>query len=229
VAGAAAPEVITDSLPETGAGSPSLAGRPSVAERMAAADAVLAGPGLGLHPETLDLIRRTVPDCPAPLVLDADGLNAFAGRPDGLLKRMGETVLTPHAGEMSRLTGMPAAEIASDPVSAAVRAAREWNCVVVLKGAPTVTADPSGRAWVNSTGNSGMATAGSGDVLGGLIAGLMAQGAPAAEAARCGAWLHGKAGDLAAAAGNPRSLIAGDLLGALGPAFSSLENREDDR
>jgi ADP-dependent NAD(P)H-hydrate dehydratase / NAD(P)H-hydrate epimerase len=223
VIGAAAPEVISDPLPETADGSAALPAEPFVRGRMNAANAVVAGPGLGRHPETSDLVRRIIPACSAPLVLDADGLNAFEGRPDTLRKRGGNTVLTPHAGEMARLTGASVEDIVSDPVSAAVRAALELNCVVVLKGAPTVTADPSGRARVNSTGNSGMATAGSGDVLSGLIAGLIAQGAPAPVAAWCGVWLHGRAGDLAAAERHPRSLLAGDLLGFIGAAFATVE------
>jgi hydroxyethylthiazole kinase-like uncharacterized protein yjeF len=223
VIGAAAPEVITDPLPETADGSTALSAVSFLAGRMNDTKAVVMGPGLGRHPETADLVRRLVPDCPCPLVLDADALNAFEGRPERLRRRAGETVLTPHAGEMSRLTGVAAGDIAADPVAAATAAAAEWNCIVVLKGAPTVTADPSGRAWVNSTGNPGMATAGSGDVLAGLIGGLIAQGVSVPAAARCGVWLHGKAGDLAAAERHPRSLIAGDLLGFIGRAFSAAE------
>ncbi|MDM7926015.1 MAG: NAD(P)H-hydrate dehydratase [bacterium] len=223
VIGASAPEVITDPVPETPDGSAALSAEPLLAGRMKGPKAAVLGPGLGRNPETAHLVRRHNADCPCPLVLDADGLNAFEGRSGRLKRRAGETVLTPHAGELSRLTGAPAADIAADPVAAATAAAAEWNCVVVLKGGPTVTADPSGQAWVNSTGNPGMATAGSGDVLAGFIAGLISQGAAAPAAARCGVWLHGKAGDLAAAKRHPRSMIAGDLLEFIGGAFSAAE------
>ncbi len=223
VIGSAAPEVITDPVPETPDGSAALSAEHFLAGRMKGPKAAVLGPGLGRHPETADLIRRLYADCPCPLVLDADGLNAFEGRSGRLRRRAGETVLTPHAGEMSRLTGAPAADIAADPVAAATAAAVEWNCVVVLKGGPTVTADPSGNAWVNSTGNSGMATAGSGDILAGLIGGLIAQGASAPAAARCGVWLHGRAGDLAAAERHSRSMIAGDILEFIGRAFHAAE------
>lgn len=226
VIGAAAPEVITDPIPETPDGSAAVSAAPLLAGRLKGPKAAVLGPGLGRHPETADLVRRLHADCPCPLVLDADGLNAFEGRSGRLRRRTGETVLTPHAGEMSRLTGVPAADIAADPVAAATAAAAEWNCVVVLKGGPTVTADPSGNTWVNSTGNSGMATAGSGDVLAGLIAGLISQGASAPAAARCGVWLHGRAGDLAVAERHSRSMIAGDLLEFIGGAFFAADSSE---
>jgi hydroxyethylthiazole kinase-like uncharacterized protein yjeF len=216
-------EVITRPLPQTPTGSLSLGAESGIRELFEWADVAAVGPGLSRHPETSDLIRRVATGCPLPLVLDADGLNAFEGRADLLRKRKKPTVLTPHAGELSRLCGLSIPDITSDPVAVSKRCAREWGAVLVLKGAPTVVADFSGRVYVNSTGNSGMATAGSGDVLTGLIAGLLAQRVSALDAAICGVFLHGLAGDIAAAESNPRSLIAGDLLSRIGTAFSRIE------
>ena len=220
----AAFEVITRPLPETSEGSFSLLAENRIDSLLHDADAAAFGPGVSRHPETGDLLRRAVIRCPIPLVLDADGLNAFEGRADRLRKRAAATVLTPHPGELSRLSGLAPAEIKADPVGIARRFAAQWNAVLVLKGAPTVVADSTGRAFVNPTGNSGMATAGSGDVLTGLIAGLLAQGLSALDAALCGVYLHGLAGDLAAADGNSRSLIAGDLLARIGAAYSCVES-----
>jgi hydroxyethylthiazole kinase-like uncharacterized protein yjeF len=220
---ASAVEVITRPLPQTPEASLSLQAESNIHELFAWADVAAVGPGISRHPETADLIRRTAPGCTLPLVLDADGLNAFEGRADLFRKRKKPTVLTPHAGELSRLSGLSISEIISNPIAVARRYAHEWRTVLVLKGAPTVIAEPAGRAFVNSTGNSGMATAGSGDVLTGLIVGLLAQGVPALDAALCGVFLHGLAGDLAAADRNPRSLIAGDLLEWIGFAFSKVE------
>jgi ADP-dependent NAD(P)H-hydrate dehydratase / NAD(P)H-hydrate epimerase len=222
----AALEVITRPLPETSEGSFSLLAENRIESLLRDAGAAAFGPGVSRHPETADLLRRAAIRCPHPLVLDADGLNAFEGRADRLRKRPAATVLTPHPGELSRLCGLAPAEIKADPVGVARRFAAEWNAVLVLKGAPTVIADATGRVFVNPTGNSGMATAGSGDVLTGLIAGLLAQGLSALDAALCGVYLHGLAGDLAAEEGNPRSLIAGDLLGRIGAAYSLVESAE---
>jgi hydroxyethylthiazole kinase-like uncharacterized protein yjeF len=219
----AALEVITHPLPQTSEGSLSLRAERGIDALLKKADAAALGPGASRHPETADLLRRIAIRCPVPLVLDADGLNAFEGRADRLRKRKAVTVLTPHAGELSRLSGLSIPEIAADPVGVARRFAREWNAVVVLKGAPAVIAEPAGGVTVNPTGNSGMATAGSGDVLTGLIAGLLAQGVSAAAAALCGVYLHGLAGDIAAEERNPRSLIAGDLIERIGSAFSRVE------
>jgi NAD(P)H-hydrate epimerase len=157
-----------------------------------------------------------------PLVLDADGITALAGH-DDLLRNRERLCLTPHPGELSRLIGVPAAAIAADPMEYARKTAGSLRAVVLLKGAATVIAGPDGRMAVNATGNAGMATGGSGDVLTGVIAGLIAQGAGIFEAAVMGAWLHGKAGDLAAAELGPRSMTASDLLRCLPGAFMSLK------
>jgi NAD(P)H-hydrate epimerase len=160
----------------------------------------------------------------APVVLDADGLSAFAGCV-GSLRAGGRTrVLTPHPGEMARLTGQTAAEILARRVEAAREFATRHQVTLVLKGFRTLTAAPDGQVWVNPTGNPGMASGGTGDVLTGMIAGLLAQHPtrPVTEVVAAAVHLHGLAGDLAASELGQISLIAGDLLDALPRAFRAL-------
>ncbi len=185
--------------------------------------AVLAlGPGLGGEPATAATIRRAVLECPLPLVLDADGVNAFAGRAGELAGRRAETVLTPHPGELGRLLGISTSQIQEDRIAAARGAAEETGAIVVLKGHLTLVA--SGTAvFVNPTGNPGMATGGTGDVLTGLIAGLLAQGLDALDATLVAVYLHGLAGDLAASRLGEAPLAAGDLIEILPAAFAALK------
>lgn len=221
VAGFAA-ELMTEPLEETESGGVSLrAHEYGKMEKLAAGKSVLAiGPGLGRHPETVEFVRTLVQKSALPVVLDADGVNAFegaAGRLDGSVRPV---VLTPHPGEMSRLTGMAAAEIAKDPVGIARRFAQEHRCVLVLKGHRTLVASADGEVWVNATGNAGMAKGGSGDVLTGMLAGLMAQFPErVAECARAAVYLHGLAGDIARDVLTERGMVASDLLAAIGEAF----------
>ncbi|HKH47301.1 MAG TPA: NAD(P)H-hydrate dehydratase [Thermoanaerobaculia bacterium] len=189
--------------------------------------AVLAlGPGLGQEPETAEAIRRIVREAPLPVVADADAVNAFAGRAGDLKARSDATVLTPHPGELSRLLGIQTSEIQDDRVAAARRAAAETGAIVVLKGSLTLIAAPDGDVWINPTGNPGMATGGSGDVLTGLVAGLIAQREAFAldviDAVKLAVCLHGLAGDLAAARMGEQALAAGDLLDFLPAAFAEL-------
>jgi len=177
--------------------------------------ALAIGPGIGQHPETQALVHNLLVEAKRPMVLDADGINAVAGHTDMLGRASGPLILTPHPGEMARLLGTTSAAIQRDRLGAAARLARERNVCVVLKGAGTIVAAPDGRLAVNSTGNPGMATAGTGDVLTGIIAGLLAQGLPAWEAACAGVFLHGLAGDLAAAEQGEAGLIAGDVIRAI--------------
>jgi hydroxyethylthiazole kinase-like uncharacterized protein yjeF len=190
--------------------------------------AVLAlGPGLGQDPSTAAAIRRIVLDCPLPLVLDADGLNAFAGRAGELAGRRAETILTPHPGELGRLLGISTARIQEDRIGAARGAAEETGAIVVLKGNLSLIA--SGTAvFVNPTGNPGMATGGSGDVLTGLIAGLVAQGLDALDATVLAVYLHGLAGDLAVSRLGELPLAAGDLIEILPAALASLKGSEEE-
>ncbi len=159
--------------------------------------ALALGPGLGQEEETMAAIREVALAAPLPLVLDADGLNAFAGRAGLLAARPAPTVVTPHPGEMGRLLGIGTAEVQADRPAAARRAAAASGAVVVLKGSLTLIAAPGGGLHVNPTGNPGMASGGSGDVLTGILGALLAQGLEALDAARLGVYLHGLAGDLA--------------------------------
>jgi NAD(P)H-hydrate epimerase len=162
----------------------------------------------------------------APLVLDADGLYPFGEDPDRLVRHAAPLVITPHPGELAHLLGITAEEVQADRVAMARRAARHFDCVCVLKGATTVVASVTGQAYLNPTGNSGMGTAGSGDVLAGIIGSLVAQGMSMLGAATAGAYLHGLAGDLAAQIVGERALIASDLIESLPDALQSVENGE---
>ncbi len=185
-------------------------------------DAVALGPGLGQAEPVAGEIREAVLACDLPLVLDADGINAFAGRAGELARRGGPTVLTPHPGELARLLGIDTAAVTGDRLGSVRRAARETGAVVVLKGHRSLTATPEGAVHVNPTGNPGMATGGTGDVLTGVVGSLLAQGYDPLEAAVLGVYLHGLAGDLAAAERGERGLAAGDLAEALPAAFEAL-------
>ena len=178
--------------------------------------AIACGPGIGTDEEAAARVRFVAADCPLPAVLDADALNVLAaGRLDWLALAAAPRILTPHPGEMARLTKTPARVVQADRIGAAAAFAREHGVVVVLKGAGTVVAEPSGRVRVVTTGGPALATGGSGDVLTGIIGGLLAQGVPPAEAAAAGAWLHGAAGDLAADDLGAASVLAGDVTACL--------------
>ena len=188
-------EVMTLPCPETAGGSLSLAAEGRIAGWIERTDVWALGPGLGADEESIALVRRLAAQFPGPVVVDADGLRAFSGadcpRPAGAPP----AVLTPHPGEMARLLGEGHEAPAGPPYETARRYAQARGCVLVLKGAPTVVAEPGGEVWVNPTGNAGLATGGSGDVLTGIIASLLGQGLGPAEAARVGVYLHGAAAD----------------------------------
>ena len=189
----------------------------------ASCDAVAIGPGIGRHHETQELVRRLVAKRTLPMVLDADGLIAVAADTASLKNESNiPLVLTPHAGEMARLLSKDVAEVAGDRESAASECAQRFHCIVVMKGAPTFVADPSGDVYLNPTGNSGMATGGSGDVLTGVIVSLLAQGVDPLNASLSGVFLHGLAGDMAAHEFGERSLIASDIVTGLADALNSL-------
>lgn len=183
--------------------------------------AVALGPGLSLQPSTVRFIKRLLVDCPLPMVVDADALNAIAGCPDILLRAKGVRLLTPHPGEMARLAGLARPENERGRVSLAGRFAREFRCVLVLKGHRTVVAGPDGKLYVNTSGNAGMATAGCGDVLTGMIAAFLAQGLVPFDAAKYGVWAHGRAGDAAAREKSRTSLLATDIIDHLPGLFRS--------
>lgn len=221
-------ESMTLGLPALGSG---LIAGGAVEKVLEAAEgkAVLAlGPGLGQREETAAAIRRMVLEAPLPVVVDADALNAFAGHAGELKGRREATVLTPHPGELSRLLGLPAAELQEDRVAAARRAAEETGAIVVLKGSLTLIADPHRRVWINPTGNPGMGTGGTGDVLTGITAGLIAQRKAFSwevlDAVLLAVYLHGLAGDLAAGRQGEQALAAADLLDFLPAAFAALRS-----
>ena len=185
-------------------------------------DALAVGPGLGQAEETRDLVQQLVGECPLPLVLDADGLNAVAAAPQVLTGRSAGTVLTPHPGEMARLSGRSIAEVEADRLETARVFARRFGVVLVLKGARTVTAFPDGRVRINGSGNPGLASGGMGDVLTGLIGALLAQGLCPEDAAVLGVFLHGYAADRLAERLGEAGMIAGDLLTELPAARRAL-------
>jgi len=215
-------EVVKRGLPETSQRSLALSARDEILAEALRADVIALGPGLSRNPETLELARELVERVEAPLVLDADGLNAFEGL--GFHRMHGPVVLTPHYAEAARLSGQSIAEIARDPARWARRFADESHAIVCLKSTPMITAVLAEPMILNGTGNPGMATAGAGDVLTGTIAGLIAQGVDAQEAAVLGCFLHGLAGDVAARRLGMWGLIAGDIVRALPAAITALES-----
>ncbi|HMI30658.1 MAG TPA: NAD(P)H-hydrate dehydratase [Candidatus Limnocylindrales bacterium] len=215
-------EVVKRGLPETKARALSLRARDEILAEALRADVVAIGPGLSRDSEAQELARELVERVEAPIVLDADGLNAFEGR--GIHRMHAPLVLTPHYAEAARLSGNSVADVARDPAGWARRFADESRAIVCLKSAPMLTAPPAEPLILNSTGNPGMATAGAGDVLTGTIAGLLAQGVEAEEASALGCYIHGLAGDVAARRLGMRGLIAGDILRALPAATMALES-----
>lgn len=182
------------------------------------------GPGLSTHPETRDLVLSVLPNWSGGAVVDADALNHIATLPAILHRCDAPIVLTPHPGEFSRLSGLSVAEVQKDRSGTAVAFAKEYGVITVLKGHGTVVTD-GGRIYTNRTGNPGMATAGSGDVLTGAIAGLMAQGFEPFDAARLGVYLHGLAGDLAAGEVGEASVTAEEILASLPGAIRKHERK----
>ncbi len=215
-------EVITVAVPDAG-GHFGPASRTTIFEQAEGLKAVALGPGLGRADETQLLVRELLA-LERPLLIDADGLYALGDKPELLAERTQPTVLTPHEGELGRLLGMPAAEIAAQRLVCARSAAQRSNATVLLKGEATIVADPSGAAYIVPTGNPGLATPGTGDVLSGCIVAQLAKGLPATDAACLGAYLHGLAADLAAeqAAGTD-GMIAGDLFQFLPAAVERLK------
>ncbi|MBI5708762.1 MAG: NAD(P)H-hydrate dehydratase [Candidatus Eisenbacteria bacterium] len=220
-------EEMTIPVPEAPQRTLALAALTPVLARAAEVDALVLGSGLSLGRECAELVRRLAAQAPAPFVLDADGLNAFAGAAGSPGAGAAPRVLTPHLGEMARLTGESVAALEAGRLDACREWAVRWGCVVVLKGAPTVTASADGRATVNPTGNPGMATAGMGDVLAGVIAALLAQGLAPYDAARAGVFVHGLAGDLCARDRGAVGFTAGDAAGMLPAALRELGRAGD--
>ncbi len=222
------PEVMTLPLPETDAGSLAVSAVSTLLEFAEKTKSVLAiGPGLSQNPETVTLVHQLVRENQEQglglrMVIDADGLNALAQATE-LIPLLGkDAVLTPHPGEMARLTNTSVSTLELDRISTAQQFASEHGVTLVFKGAPTVTGTPNGNVWINSTGNPGMATGGMGDVLTGIIAGLMAQGVLSEQAGALGVYVHGLAGDIVSERLGTHGLIASDVLEAVPEAIASL-------
>jgi len=175
-------------------------------------EAVAIGPGLTTNKDTVAAVRRLIKGIEAPVIIDADAINALSDHLDILRERKLPAVLTPHPGEMGRLIGKNAADIQKDRIGIARAFASDYKVYLVLKGAHTVIAEPSGEVYISPTGNPGMATAGTGDVLTGILAGLVAQRIDLASALRLGVYLHGLAGDMAAKDVGMTGMMAGDLI-----------------
>lgn len=199
-----------------------LAAEAQLLELAKARDVVALGPGIGTHDETSELVRRLCAALERPLVLDADGLNAFAGAAAELRARPAATLLTPHPGEAARLLGVPTGEISADPLGAARELAERTGATVLLKGGPSVIVAPGARALVNPTGGPALASGGTGDVLTGLVGALWAQGCGARVAAGLGAYLHGLAARFAPGGVGGPGLRAEELADHLGLAFQAL-------
>lgn len=213
-------EVMVHPQLETGEGGLGIESMNAIGKWIDWADLLVIGPGMSRNPETTLLIRNLIQSVEKPILLDADGLNAFEGRPSLLSRhRCTHLILTPHAGELSRITGLTSVEIEQNKIEIGRKWASKLHAILVIKGSPTVIAHPNGEVFINSTGNPGMATAGSGDVLSGIIAGLWGQRITGLDAAICGCFLHGRAGDIAAAKLGEKSILATDIVEALPDAF----------
>jgi hydroxyethylthiazole kinase-like uncharacterized protein yjeF len=209
-------EVMTVALPETTNGTLSACAKDLLLEQLKGKSAMAMGPGISTDPETVQLLKEFLPSVKIPLVIDADAVNCLAQFGDLKSLKLHDAILTPHPKEMSRISGLSVAEIQANRIESASRFAKENELTLILKGARTLIAFPDGSVSVNPTGNPGMATAGSGDVLTGVIAGLIAQGLEPRSAAIAGVYLHGLAGDIYAhEKGSEISLVAGDLLNNL--------------
>ncbi len=216
-------EVMTLPLAETKEGTLSLAGYKKIKDFLKNINVVMLGPGLGKNKSTYNLVLKLISKITQVAVIDADGLNALVGHlnilRDNETTRQRATILTPHPGEMARLLGISTNEIQGQRKEIARRFARDYNCTVVLKGRKTVVANNQGKVYVNNTGNPGMATAGSGDVLTGILGAFLGQGLSTFSAAKYAVYLHGFAGDLAAKENTQLGMIASDIIAKLPEAI----------
>jgi hydroxyethylthiazole kinase-like uncharacterized protein yjeF len=219
-------EVMTVPLPQTGDGTFSLAVLLQVQKYLEWADVLVVGPGISKNQETAQLVIKLLRGYDKTVVIDADALNAIADQPSILRETHAEIIMTPHHGEFSRLIKFSAQEIAKNRIEFARKYAKENNLTLVLKGAPTVIASKDGKVYVNVHGNPGMATAGTGDVLTGIIAAMVGQKLSPVDAAIAGVYLHSVAGDIAAESKGIYSLIATDIIETLPDAFRKIENGE---
>ncbi len=215
-------ESVTVPLEDNGTGHISRDSIKQVLSQLKRSTVTAVGPGLSVSKDTIELVGSIIENSEAPLVLDADALNALSKDISVLKKCRGEVVITPHPGEMARLLSISIDDVQNNRIETAREFALKWNVITILKGSRTVVAFPEGTTYINLTGNSGMATGGTGDVLTGILAGLIGQGVKPADAALIGVHIHGLAGDRAAASKGECGLIAGDLIEELPYAIKQL-------
>ncbi|MDD5291772.1 MAG: NAD(P)H-hydrate dehydratase [Candidatus Omnitrophica bacterium] len=224
-------ESMSLALPETNEGTLSSAAFTKIKDFLDKADILLAGPGLSRNHETQELTRKVIFESRIRTIIDADGINALVGFLDKFkmcisclpLEKKNLRIITPHPGEMARLLDVKIEEVQKKRQETARTFAKEYNVIVVLKGYQTIVSDPFGAVYVNNTGNSGMSTAGSGDVLTGMISAFLAQGLSSFEAARLGVYAHGLAGDFAAQEKTQLGLIASDIIECIPKAIKRME------
>ena len=217
------PEALAVGLATTEAGTIEAVPGTMMDHLLANQSAVVLGPGLDANASTDEWVTGFLSQLHLPVVVDADGLGAFARLDAELSFGTGPVVLTPHAGELARLTGLDSAEVVARRFELVPELATRWGVVLMLKGSPSLIAAPDGSLFINPTGDDALARGGSGDVLSGLIGGLLAQGTPALEAALLGAYVHGLAGTLASENSSPRSVLVRETAAAVGPVFGAME------
>ncbi len=219
-------EAMTVPLPETNEGTLSKKAKNKILELLEGKTALAIGPGISSNPETVELICTIISETSIPIIVDADGLNALASNMDILSECKSPVVLTPHPGEMSRLTGLSTSEIQSDRVKTALDFVSVYPCTLVLKGARSIIAQANGRLFINPTGNPALASGGSGDVLTGLIGGFLARGWTPQIAAVAGTYIHGLAADYLAEDMGTVGILAGELLHVVPEIMRSLSRGE---
>lgn len=218
-------EVMVQPIPDKVGGVLTMASLPAIQTLLSKVDVLALGPGLGRDEKTLAFVAELITLTQLPLVIDADALYALVNRTGLLSSSQALCVVTPHPGEMAALTGLAVSEIQSNRLAVARQYAVEWKSIIILKGAATIVAFPDGEVYINTTGNAGMATGGTGDVLTGMVAALIAQGCSSHDAAVIGVYLHGLAGDLVAA-NRPIGMTAGDLAQAIPTAICGMYSSE---
>jgi len=209
------PEAVTIPLEDNGSGYLSKDSINKVLNQMKNKTVAAIGPGLSVNDDIIDLVYHIIENSNIPIVVDADALNSISKDTSILKKLKSEAVLTPHPFEMARMVGISIEDVQNNRIEVAREFACKWKVTLVLKGSKTIVAAPDGRVFINPTGNSGMATGGTGDVLTGVIAGLIVQGVKPFDAAVAGVYIHGLAGDSAAAVKGEHGIIAGDLVNEL--------------
>jgi len=216
-------EIITKPLKESQNGIMDLSSISGIVKGIEESNVVAIGPGCGNSNELFELIKRIIKNASCPVVIDADGLNALSKNIEILKESKTKIVLTPHLGEMSRLIGQSIEEIKKDKINIVKKFSQDYNVILVLKGARTIIGLPNGEIYINVNGNSGMSTAGSGDILTGIITSLIAQGVEAEKAALLGVFIHGYSGDIVAEEKGEYGMLAEDIVKSIGQVFKELK------